>query len=58
MQRYCNAALLLESMRSYSGEEVNMKVCAEEGWTQKYAVLRWREATDSEVCTSLREAPP
>ena len=31
-----------------------MKVCAEEGWTQKYAALRWREATDLEVCVNLQ----
>ena len=30
-----------------------MKVCAEEGWTRKYAVLQWREVTDLEVCASL-----
>ena len=48
------AGVGLESMRSCSGEEeVNMKVCAEEGWTRKYAVLQWREATDLEVCASL-----
>ena len=47
------AGVGLESMRSCSGEELNMKVCAEEGWTRKYAVLQWREATDLEVCASL-----
>ena len=31
-----------------------MKVFAEEGWTQKYAALRWREATDLEVCVNLQ----
>ena len=33
---------------------MNTKVCAEEGWTQKYAALRWREATDLEVCVNLQ----
>ena len=47
------AGVGLESMQSCSGEELNMKVCAEEGWTLKYAVLRWRGATDLEVCASL-----
>ena len=40
----------LESMRSCSGEEVSMKVCAEEGWTRKYVLLRWSRATVLEVC--------
>ena len=47
------AGVGLESMQSCSAEEVDMKVCAEEGWTRKYAVLQWREATDLEVCASL-----
>ena len=51
------AGVGLESMLSCSGEEVNMKVCAEEGWTLKYAVLRWREAIDLEVCASLCSSP-